>query len=166
MTYTLSSYCFLRRLTTFLGPRRRCSSPMTQRGTLSSEAFVSFESSTAPGQILKSLSAESGACSLRTFFIRSHSLLTRYCARASSDGALLVFILLKGTKTRSELQTAIKRHCVVSKDIPLEPISDSLLCHLHIAKISFSFPEVHWLVQAGCMFHLPPAAYRSCQFCA
>lgn len=68
------------------------------------------------------------------FFIwghSSHSLLTRYCARASSDGALLVFILLQWSRTRSELQTATKRHCVVSKDIPLEPISDfacSVIC--------------------------------------
>lgn len=68
VTYTLSSYYFLRRMTTFLGPRRRCSLRMTQRGTLSSEAFVSLECSTATGRILKRLSRETGACSLRTFF--------------------------------------------------------------------------------------------------
>ncbi len=55
-------------MTTFLGPHRRCSSRMIQRGTLSSEAFVSFECSTATNRILKRRSRESGACSLRTFF--------------------------------------------------------------------------------------------------
>lgn len=55
-------------MTTFLGPRRRCSSRMILRGTLSSKAFVSFECSTATDRTLKRLSRESGACSLRTFF--------------------------------------------------------------------------------------------------
>jgi hypothetical protein len=47
-----------------------------------------------------------GVCFLFTadiFCARSHSLLTRYCARAALDGALFGIILLKLTKTQSEL---------------------------------------------------------------
>ena len=167
MTYTLSSYCFLRRMTTLQGPRRRCSSPMIQRGTLSPEAFVSFESSTAPGRILKSPSRESGACSLRTFFdlVSFQSFPTNEVLRKIFLGWRLARIYPRGQNCRplSSVTALFPRISHLSLSLILPALS--FACHENTLQLSFS-P----LACSGWLHVSPasrtPAAYRSSQFCA